>query len=180
MFKRDAWFHQFRTCSKLGSPSFGWVRFSSSDPVLSRSSRSHRPEFCVGQDRRRGTPSTHTCETVSCWSAGHTSVALSLAGGCHSAHCRAKEGLGALAGGPLTGRRVPASGGTCRRGGPCSEAGPPAALCCLCGEEFYRRLRTLDPKRISCLSLPGMNGPFIIECPFGSCAVGQTGMEGPL
>lgn len=26
-------------------------------------------------------PGTHTCETVSCWSVGHTSVALSLSGG---------------------------------------------------------------------------------------------------
>lgn len=100
--------------------------------------------------------------------------------GCHSTHCRAREGQGAPAGGPLTGRCVPASGGTCRPGGPCSEAGPPAALCRLCGGEFYRRLRTLDPKRISSLSLPGMNGPFITECPFGSCAAGQTRMEGPL
>ena len=60
---------------KLGHLCFCWVRFSLSDPVLSRSSRSHHLESSTVQDLEPATPAPSSSIIVSCWGVGATSEA---------------------------------------------------------------------------------------------------------
>lgn len=163
---------------KLGHLCFCWVRFSLSDPVLSRSSRSHHLESSTVQDLEPATPAPSSSIIVSCWGVGATSEA-GQQGRQAAAPTASWGGMGEhWSGGPAQGggaqgaKLMWTSGarGLAFRGAP-----PPSRH--LCGKGVLQAASGAGRPQSSPSFTKAVGGPFMTEPHSGSRVAGQTSME---